>query len=127
MGRNLYASGNDYNALYNQVTGLLDTITVPQLEMDDGTTMGDLADAILSLPKDFARELFAVLYAPVAPERPTGGNTPPVSTGTGTGTSTNTGTGGNGSQDETNNLLRHLIAVIEKGYQPDMFAEMRIR
>ncbi|WP_411832329.1 tape measure protein [Pseudoxanthomonas mexicana] len=127
LGRNLYASGNDYNALYNQVTGLLDTITVPQLEMDDGTTMGDLADAILSLPKDFARELFAVLYAPVAPERPTGGNTPPVSTGTGTGTSTNTGTGGNGSQDETNNLLRHLIAVIEKGYQPDMFAEMRIR
>jgi hypothetical protein len=102
LGRNLYASGNDYNALYDQVTGLIESIALPQLDMDDGTTMGDLADALLALPDQFATALFELLYNPVGPTRPTGGNSTPISTGT-------NNTGVETRLDETNNLLRDLI------------------
>lgn len=101
LGRNLYASGNDYNALYDQVTGLIKSIALPQLDMDDGTTMGDLADALLALPDQFATALFELLYNPVGPTKPTGGNSAPISTGTNTGVENRL--------DETNNLLRDLL------------------
>lgn len=58
FGRNLYASGNDYNGLYSQVTGLIDGMKVGDLDMEDGTSMGALADAIEALPDNFSRAVF---------------------------------------------------------------------
>ncbi|MDO5625008.1 MAG: tape measure protein [Pseudomonadota bacterium] len=74
LGRNLYASGADYNALYGDVTGLIQSIAMPALDMDDGTTMGELAQILLDLPRDFARELWAV----VSPAPLPSGSLPPV-------------------------------------------------
>jgi len=68
LGRNLYASGRDYNSLYAHVNGLLDTLgSGLDLDMDDGTTMGDLADILVNLPNNIAKSLFEQLYAPPAP------------------------------------------------------------
>lgn len=58
FGRNLYASGKDYNGLYDQVTGLIDGMKVGDLDMEDGTSMGALADAIEALPDNFSRAVF---------------------------------------------------------------------
>jgi len=67
LGRNLYASGRDYNGLYAHVNGLLDTLGDGlNLDMDDGTTMGDLADILVNLPNNIAKSLFEQLYAPPA-------------------------------------------------------------
>lgn len=58
FGQNLYASGKDYNALYGQVTGLIDSMKVGNLDLEDGTTMGQLADTIEALPDNFSRAVF---------------------------------------------------------------------
>ncbi|GEM_PF-689707 len=58
FGRNLYASGKDYNGLYDQVTGLIGGMKVGDLDMEDGTSMGALADAIEALPDNFSRAVF---------------------------------------------------------------------
>jgi len=58
FGRNLYASGKDYNALYDQVTGLIDGMKVGNLDREDGTSMGQLADTIEALPDNFSRAVF---------------------------------------------------------------------
>jgi hypothetical protein len=58
FGRNLYASGKDYSALYGQVTGLIDSMKVGNLDLEDGTSMGQLADAIEALPDNFSRAVF---------------------------------------------------------------------
>lgn len=58
FGRNLYASGADYNALYGQVTGLLKSIAMPGLALEDGTTMGELAQILMDLPHRIAQEMF---------------------------------------------------------------------
>lgn len=58
FGRNLFASGKDYNGLYDQVTGLIDGMKVGDLDMEDGTSMGALADAIEALPDNFSRAVF---------------------------------------------------------------------
>ncbi|MGE8211432.1 MAG: phage tail protein [Stenotrophomonas rhizophila] len=58
FGRNLYASGQDYNGLYGQVTGLIDSMKVGNLDTEDGTSMGQLADAIEALPDNFSRAVF---------------------------------------------------------------------
>ncbi|WP_285311587.1 tape measure protein [Stenotrophomonas maltophilia] len=58
FGRNLYASGQDYNSLYGRVTGLIDGMKVGDLEQKDGTSMGALADAIEALPDNFSRAVF---------------------------------------------------------------------
>ncbi|MFG6111119.1 phage tail protein [Stenotrophomonas nematodicola] len=58
FGRNLYASGKDYNGLYGQVTGLIDSMKVGNLDLEDGTSMGALADAIEALPDNFSRAVF---------------------------------------------------------------------
>ncbi|WP_093534525.1 tape measure protein [Stenotrophomonas rhizophila] len=58
FGRNLYASGKDYNALYGQVTGLIDGMKVGNLDREDGTSMGQLADTIEALPDNFSRAVF---------------------------------------------------------------------
>lgn len=57
FGRNLYASGQDYNGLYDKVTGLVDGMKVGDLDKD-GTSMGQLADTIEALPDNFARAVF---------------------------------------------------------------------
>jgi hypothetical protein len=58
FGRNLYASGKDYNSLYGQVTGLIDGMKVGNLDLEDGTSMGQLADVIEALPDNFSRAVF---------------------------------------------------------------------
>jgi hypothetical protein len=58
FGRNLYSSGKDYNALYGQVTGLIDGMKVGNLDLEDGTSMGQLADTIEALPDNFSRAVF---------------------------------------------------------------------
>ncbi|WP_353080042.1 tape measure protein [Stenotrophomonas sepilia] len=58
FGRSLYASGKDYNGLYDQVTGLIDGMKVGDLNTEDGTSMGQLADAIEALPDNFSRAVF---------------------------------------------------------------------
>lgn len=96
LGRNLYASGADYNALYDQVTGLIGGMGVPSLTADDGTSMGDLADILLGLPKDIASAMFALasgatpkpLPPATPPATPTGGSGQ-VQSGNGSGTGTN--------------------------------------
>lgn len=61
FGRNLYASGQDYNSLYGRVTGLIDGIKVGDLNQPDGTSMGALADAIEALPDNFSRAVFELV------------------------------------------------------------------
>jgi len=58
FGRNLYASGQDYNSLYGRVTGLIDGMKVGDLNQQEGTSMGALADAIEALPDNFSRAVF---------------------------------------------------------------------
>ncbi|HEL3735854.1 TPA: phage tail protein [Stenotrophomonas maltophilia] len=57
FGRNLYASGQDYNSLYGQVTGLIDGMKVGDLDKG-GVGMDELADTIEALPDNFARAVF---------------------------------------------------------------------
>ena len=63
FGRNLYASGKDYNGLYDQVTGLIGGMKVGDLDMEDGTSMGALADAIEALPDNFSRAVFDLVVS----------------------------------------------------------------
>ncbi|WP_423167891.1 tape measure protein [Stenotrophomonas maltophilia] len=58
FGRNLYASGQDYNSLYGRVSGLIDGMKVGDLNQTDGMSMGALADAIEALPDNFSRAVF---------------------------------------------------------------------
>lgn len=58
FGRNLYASGQDYNSLYGRVSGLIDGMKVGDLNQTDGASMGALADAIEALPDNFSRAVF---------------------------------------------------------------------
>lgn len=88
LGRNLFASGRDYNDLYGQVTGLVGGLGTPDLAMDDGTTMGDLATILIDLPKNIAGALFATATGAVtplppasSPAKPTGGNAPVATAG----------------------------------------------
>lgn len=75
FGRNLFASGSDYNALYGQVTGLLQQLD----PADSGLTsdaLQQLADTMETLPNDIAAALFGLLQGqtptppPPAPGRP---------------------------------------------------------
>ena len=88
LGRNLYASGRDYESLYDSVTGMIGGMGLPELDMDDGTTMGDLAGILIDLPQNIARQLFALASGAEVPlpaggtaGRPTGGNGQPQSAG----------------------------------------------
>jgi len=60
FGRNLYASGKDYNDLYGRVTSMIDGMKIGDLDMEDGTSMGQLADAIEALPEHFGKAIFEV-------------------------------------------------------------------
>lgn len=91
LGRNLFASGADYNSLYNEVTGLVRGIGLPTL---DATDMGDLADILIDLPQDIATALFNLLYTPATPADVA----PPVVTPPGTGGGGNRPGGGGGGR-----------------------------
>lgn len=114
LGRNLYASGNDYNALYGQVTGMIGGMGLPDLDLADGTTMGDLADILLETPRNIAQELFALLYTPTtAPgtgNSTTGGNLP--------------GNGGLGGPD-VDRTLREILDELRTGNRDAATAKLR--
>ncbi|MGV8944628.1 hypothetical protein [Thermomonas sp.] len=66
FGRKLYASGEDYNALYAQVTGLVGDMSVATMEDLQGLTneqLATLADLVSGLPAQIAQELAALLLA----------------------------------------------------------------
>ncbi len=111
FGRNLYASGRDYNAVYDQVTALLQSMGLDNmdLDMEDGTTMGELADILLDLPGGIARELFALLYNPTTSAPPV--VAPPVVVPPGVGIGGGgSGGGGGGVEDR----LEVLIGIMAK-------------
>lgn len=64
FNRRVNASGNDYNSVYEQITGIIQGMGVPSLVTDDGTGMGDLADILLDLPQQIASAMFEKLYNP---------------------------------------------------------------
>lgn len=109
FGRNLYASGRDYNDLYDRVKGMIGGMGSPDLTMDDGTTMGDLADIIGALPDNIARALFARASGATAP-LPTGGQ--PKTPTTGGNGPVNSGTGGSGGANGGNELLTQIRDVL---------------
>lgn len=70
LGRNLYASGEDYNALYAQVTALVGDLSTQSMEELQGLTneqLADLADLVSGLPAQIAQALAALLVAPPPP------------------------------------------------------------
>lgn len=114
LGRNLYASGADYNALYGQVTGLVGSIGLGDPALEDGTTMGELADILLDLPQQFASALFDMLLAP-PPSTVPPPVTPPTNPGSGGGTSPGpvAPPGGGGLRDP-NSPWHHVLATLAK-------------
>lgn len=82
FGRNLYASGADYNALYGEVTGMLRDMELASTAGLDDATLREIADGIIGLPDNIARALFN-LSAGINPVPPpeTGGNNPAAPTG----------------------------------------------
>ena len=107
LARNLYASGSDYNAVYNDMTSAYRGMGVPSLTMDDGTTMGDLAQILLDTPQAIARALFA---AAIDPNSVLNGST---STTGGTTTTPVTGPVTNPEQVTTNGYLKRLVELGE--------------
>lgn len=67
LGRNLYASGADYNALYQQVTALVGDLNAASMEDLQGLTneeLANLASLVDSLPARIAQEFAGLLLAP---------------------------------------------------------------
>lgn len=98
FGRNLYASGQDYNGLYGQVTGLIDGMKVGDLNQQDGTSMGALADAIEALPDNFSRAVFDLVVDNNAQAKTTAAVQK-----------------GNDLLAEQNQLLRQLVSTTTQG------------
>lgn len=71
FGRNLYASGKDYNDLYGRVTSMIDGMKIEDLNLEDGTSMGQLADAIEALPEHFGKAIFQVAATSKAEQQQT--------------------------------------------------------
>lgn len=64
LGRDMYASGADYSALYEQVTALIGEIGTKSMEELQGLTnseLANLADLVSGLPSKIAQELAQVL------------------------------------------------------------------
>lgn len=108
FGRNLYASGKDYNGLYGQVTGLIDSMKVGNLDLEDGTSMGALADAIEALPDNFSRAVFDL-----------------VVDGKGQAETNAALQQGNALLAEQNQVLRELLSVTTQGVRTGSSAAMR--
>ena len=65
FGRNLFASGADYNALYSEVTGLLRQVNQAGTQALSETQLDTIADLLVDLPEQIARALFDQLYATI--------------------------------------------------------------
>lgn len=108
FGRNLYASGQDYNSLYGQVTGLIDSMKVGNLDLEDGTSMGKLADVIEALPDNFSRAVFDL-----------------VVDGKGQAETTAAVQQGNTLLAEQNQVLRELLRVTTSGVRTSNSSAIR--
>lgn len=108
FGRNLFASGKDYNNLYGQVTGLIDSMKVGDLDLEDGTSMGKLADVIEALPDNFSRAVFDL-----------------VVDGKGQAETTAAVQRGNTLLAEQNQVLRDLLRVTTSGVRTSNSASLR--
>lgn len=108
FGRNLYASGNDYNGLYSKVTGLIDGMKVGDLDMEDGTSMGALADAIEALPDNFSRAVFDL-----------------VVNNDGQAQTTAAVQQSNALLSEQNQLLRDLLSTTTQGVRKSSSSDLR--
>lgn len=108
FGRNLYASGKDYNGLYDQVTGLIDGMKVGDLDKQDGTSMGQLADAIEALPDNFSRAVFDLVVNKDAQSQ-----------------TTTAVQQGNALLTEQNQLLRDLLAATTQGVRTSSSSALR--
>lgn len=108
FGRNLYASGKDYNGLYDQVTGLIDGMKVGDLNTEDGTSMGQLADAIEALPDNFSRAVFDLVVNNESQSQTTAAVQE-----------------GNALLTEQNQLLRELLATTTQGVRASSSNELR--
>lgn len=108
FGRNLYASGKDYNGLYDQVTGLIDGMKVGNLDLQDGTSMGALADAIEALPDNFSRAVFDLVVNNDAQTQTTAAVQQ-----------------SNALLAEQNQLLRQLVSTTTQGVRNASSAELR--
>lgn len=108
FGRNLFASGKDYNNLYGQVTGLIDSMKVGDLDLEDGTSMGKLADVIEALPDNFSRAVFDL-----------------VVDGKGQAATTAAVQQGNTLLAEQNQVLRDLLRVTTSGVRTSNSASLR--
>ncbi|HEL3778138.1 phage tail protein [Stenotrophomonas maltophilia] len=108
FGRNLYASGQDFNSLYGRVTGLIDGMKVGDLDLKDGTSMGALADAIEALPDNFARAVFDLVVKDEAQKQ------------------TNAAVQqGNALLTEQNQILRGLLEEVTKGVRTSTSSVVR--
>ncbi|WP_448129971.1 phage tail length tape measure family protein [Stenotrophomonas rhizophila] len=108
FGRNIYASGQDYNSLYGQVTRLIDSMKVGNLDLEDGTSMGKLADVIEALPDNFSRAVFDL-----------------VVDGKGQAETTAAVQQGNTLLAEQNQVLRELLRVTTSGVRTSNSSSMR--
>lgn len=108
FGRNLYASGKDYNGLYDQVTGLIDGMKVGDLDKEDGTSMGQLADAIEALPDNFSRAVFDLVVNNESQAQTTAAVQQ-----------------GNALLAEQNQLLRSLLSTTTQGVRNSSSANLR--
>lgn len=78
FGRNLFASGADYNALYGEVTGLLQQVNQAGTQPLSETQLDTIADLLVDLPEEIARALFDQLYATIPASTPPPVTTPPA-------------------------------------------------
>lgn len=108
FGRNLYASGKDYNGLYDQVTGLIDGMKVGDLNTEGGTSMGQLADAIEALPDNFSRAVFDLVVNNESQSQTTAAVQE-----------------SNALLTEQNQLLRELLATTTQGVRASSSNELR--
>lgn len=106
LGRNLYASGEDYTDLYDQVVDILNGMST-EAEQQDGLSTSELqriADLLEGQPNAIAQALFDLLIAPTSePETPTTGSSGTTGTSGGSGGSAGSGSttgGGGGGYEE---------------------------
>lgn len=116
FGRNLFASGQDYNALYAQVTGLLQQVSATQVQGLGDTQLDTIADLLVDLPEEIARALFDALYAKIPPGNKVGTTGSDGAGGGTTGTGTSGSTSGQASTTgitvaQANEIIARLKAI----------------
>lgn len=120
LGRNLYASGADYNALYQEVTGLVSQVGTNLSDGFNADQLDEIADLLTGMPDEIARAIFNELFrlqrvAPtLPPEVVTTPTVPPVTPNIGGGGNRNGGGIGNRFVVDGNgigDLIDHLQKI----------------